>query len=205
MTVRPDTTTCYRVTYAAAGCLPDEQARYFDDIDEMRDAVREEYHEVADQVRDEASLYGADASGILSDEALDEALLAGAIPDPAESSTYAWTIETLERNDEPSNAHLAWVCDDCISHAANGERGDCHDDMEGTHEPLALLEVDGQHVTFGMFPIHHADDCPARYGEVDVECDCEVTTFSHDRCDGCGELPGDRHAVTVWVEVSTSA
>lgn len=198
MTAKPDTTTCYRVTYAAAGCLPDSDPVYFDSIDEACEHVADERAGICwmgpEGYREDASMSAGDIGDML--------IQSGRVPDPTPGSTYAWSIETLERAEEPTNAYLGWVCGNCIGHLANGECGDCP--HEGLRDPLSHFEY-GQRVTPGMFPIHHADDCPAHYGEVDVECECEVTEFSHDRCDGCGDLPGERHAVTVWVEVKPDA
>lgn len=196
MTARPETTTCYRVTYAAAGCLPDGDPVYFDSLEEACRLVVEEFDDIAA----DAEAHGA--TGDLPILTHFDIEVGVPVANPLPSSTYAWAIEALERVEEPTNAYLGWVCGNCIGHLANGECGDCP--HESGRDPLSLFEY-GQHVTCGMFAIHHADDCPAHYGERDVECDCEVVDFSHDRCDGCGELPGDRHAVTVLVEASTNA
>lgn len=190
------TTTTYRVTYAAAGCLPDGDPYYFETLEDAADAVADERAGIcwmdSDGYREDTSMSGSDVIRAWMDS--------GRVSDPTPGSTYAWTIERLERADEPANASIAWVCSSCVQHLANGECGDCGDHgMTPNHgdddEPLSHLPND---VTLGMFAEHHDDTCPAHYGERDVECECEVVTFSHDRCDGCNGLPGERHAVTVW-------
>lgn len=95
-----------------------------------------------------------------------------------------------------------WVCVDCMLHHANGECGGCHDDLIGhDKEPLAL--VDDTKTTMGMMWSEH--DCLKNSDEYwehdgDLECDCEVNTFSFSQCEGCGSwLHGERHAMTLWV------
>lgn len=193
------TITTYRVTYASAGCLPDNDgaARYFDSLEDAREHVADEWSGIAGALH---------AAGVRPARPGDVGLIAAIrsrmggdgprlLTDPTPGSTYQWSIDELERADEPADASLAWVCGNCIGHAANGECGDCPDHGDDD-EPLSRFG--DASVSCGMFDVHHADDCPAHYGERDVECSCEVRDFSHGRCDGCNGLPGERHAVTVW-------
>lgn len=91
---------------------------------------------------------------------------------------------------------LLWVCTDCIVLHANGEEP--ADPTE--YEPLSLIPEDAD-VTMGLLWEEHADDCANRAAEELVEeCSCETREFSHSRCDGCGNLPGTRHALTLWTE-----
>ena len=188
-----NTTTTYRVIYASAGCLPDsdDAVMYFDSLEDAAERVADE----------RAGICWMDASGYREDASLSVgdvvAMLArfGMVGDPRPDSLYRWSIDELERVDEPADASIAWVCGNCIGHAANGECGDCPDHGDDD-EPLSRFG--DASITCGMFAVHHADDCPAHYGESDVECECEVVMFSHSRCDGCNGLPGERHAVTVW-------
>lgn len=82
-----------------------------------------------------------------------------------------------------------WVCTDCEAVHANGEIGD--PDHTPDREPLGLL--DGQDVSLGMTFDEHECEAPG-----EVECECEQTTFSWSRCEGCGsQLGGARAAMTI--------
>jgi len=95
-----------------------------------------------------------------------------------------------------------WVCQDCMLHHANGECGSCND-VYGPHdeEPLSAIEAPYT-VAMGMAYEEHAEDCETRIqgGVPDgYECDCETSTFSTSRCEGCGSwLHGERHAMTLF-------
>lgn len=98
-----------------------------------------------------------------------------------------------------------WVCQDCMSHCANGECGSCSE-LYGPHdkEPLSAIEAPFS-VTPGLSWDEHADDCLRRPGnnEGDLpdsyECDCGTDTYSRSPCEGCGSwLHGERHAMTLF-------
>lgn len=120
-----------------------------------------------------------------------------------------------------SETTTVWICSDCMMLLANGEVAD---DVE--QEPMALLNDDEsiEHVTPGLMADEHHEDCDFRISTHAVEADemfgvpdgeepnyvhdcnlqCEERGFSHARCDGCGGLPGDRYAATVWLKEVTA-
>lgn len=99
-----------------------------------------------------------------------------------------------------------WVCTDCIMHHVNGECGSCHTDEGHDCEPLNLVDkpMSGYDmVTTGMLWDQHDTSChnyPDGTAQ-NIECDCEIMTFSWSSCDGCGStLGGERHAMTLWFD-----
>ena len=102
-----------------------------------------------------------------------------------------------------------WVCESCMLHHANGECGCCHNecDHEG-FEPLSLVKYsDGWEVFHGMRYSEHDEECENYFPEDadttqasgNIECDCEINTYSTSQCEGCGSyLHGERHAMTLY-------
>lgn len=96
------------------------------------------------------------------------------------------------------NTCTIWVCQSCMLHHANGECGDCVEDLRHhDREPMWLYSP--QDVTMGMLVTEHSckssDELPHWW-----ECDCEIKNFSWSICDGCGStLGGERHAMTLWL------
>lgn len=88
-----------------------------------------------------------------------------------------------------ADTHTIWICPDCVQLLANGEVAD-----DAEQPPMRLLE--GEDVTLGLMADEHEPGCTAV--EDGTECECEDRTFSHDRCEGCGGLPGARMAATIW-------
>lgn len=105
--------------------------------------------------------------------------------------------------------YTVWICSDCMMLLANGEV------TEGAEQPpMALLDGMGD-VTPGLTADEHHEDCDLRNSAAarevealhnldertdlyDCNLGCEDKDFSHQTCDGCGGLPGARHAATVW-------
>ena len=106
------------------------------------------------------------------------------------------------------DACTIWVCQDCIMHHANGECGNCHvnlyyqDHETDAHDREPLTCVDNTKVSMGMLREEHEESCPNHVpGDTDIECDCEIDTFSTSACQGCGStLGGERHAMTLWFD-----
>lgn len=93
-----------------------------------------------------------------------------------------------------------WACVDCLMWLANGE---APVDMSQEDVTAWRAKVDarnaGYDITLGMLSEDHDDACPRKHGDTDVECDCEIDTFSWSACDVCGSnLGGERHAVSFW-------
>lgn len=86
------------------------------------------------------------------------------------------------------NLTTVWICTNCVMVLANGD--DTGRDP-GDPEPLHLLA--GQDVVCGVS--EHESYCT---GPGEMLCACDVIPFSSRLCDGCGDLPGERHAATVW-------
>lgn len=90
---------------------------------------------------------------------------------------------------------IIWVCTDCMFAHANGE---VSDDRPADVPELWALWADEPvgSVTMGIGSGEHSDGCE---GDWEQGCYCEITPFSHSRCDGCGStLEGARHAFTWW-------
>lgn len=102
-----------------------------------------------------------------------------------------------------------WVCQDCLLHHANGECGNCHENIlaigegEDAHdrEPWCWIDNADQQVTMGSRQEEHI--CGRQNGTYfdECDCDCEMNTFSWHSCDGCGSrLAGERYAFTLWFD-----
>lgn len=118
-----------------------------------------------------------------------------------------------------TEATLVWVCSCCISSLVNDDRSGCEEfcdtpphrdsafyvdhnpDAPKHHTLLLTLFPDDADLTAGMLWDEHDETCANRLaGEWVEECSCETITFSSSACAGCGGLPGERHAVTIWTQ-----
>lgn len=97
----------------------------------------------------------------------------------------------------------SWVCLDCCYYISFGELPSHMTDEEAHAWSESWDKANaGYRHTLGLASEEHDENCPRFHGDTDVECDCEVITFSSSQCDCCGShLGGERHAVSVWKEV----
>lgn len=95
-----------------------------------------------------------------------------------------------------TNGRTAWFCEPCYLAAAGRDAGTPAEDFD--RGPLRLV-ADGTTIIPGIMDGEH--ECESRWigHRSHIGCGEEEREYHTDPCEGCGtNLPGMRHAVTLW-------